>query len=176
MTHVEVDPDRCVGHGRCYTLAPKVFDADDVGHSAIRACLGSAEAHAATLRGLVSPSDADVRVAQSYLRHRPIADASELRIITTAIAGMSETEAQARALDVLARHYLSDREIVNTLKQLYSKTRSWPVQNAIAGVLIRADPRTLGNPELLRTLREYRLKSSPGDNMVDALIQRLQLS
>ncbi|MGA8330173.1 MAG: ferredoxin [Mycobacterium sp.] len=36
MTHVDVDVDRCVGHGRCYTLAPDVFDADDVGHSVVR--------------------------------------------------------------------------------------------------------------------------------------------
>jgi ferredoxin len=36
MTHVSVDPDRCVGHGRCYTLAPDVFDADEVGHCIVR--------------------------------------------------------------------------------------------------------------------------------------------
>ena len=36
MTRVSVDADRCVGHGRCYTLAPDVFDADDVGHSIVR--------------------------------------------------------------------------------------------------------------------------------------------
>ncbi|KZS83607.1 ferredoxin [Mycobacterium persicum] len=36
MTHVWVDADRCVGHGRCYTLAPDVFDADEVGHSVVR--------------------------------------------------------------------------------------------------------------------------------------------
>jgi ferredoxin len=35
VSHVEVDADRCVGHGRCYTLAPKVFDADDVGHALV---------------------------------------------------------------------------------------------------------------------------------------------
>ncbi|MGH3967211.1 MAG: ferredoxin [Mycobacterium sp.] len=35
MTHVAVDADRCVGHGRCYTLAPDVFDADEVGHSIV---------------------------------------------------------------------------------------------------------------------------------------------
>ncbi len=35
MKHVEVDADRCVGHGRCYTLAPRVFDADDVGHATV---------------------------------------------------------------------------------------------------------------------------------------------
>jgi hypothetical protein len=149
---------------------------DDVSHSAILACMGDAEAHARTLQGLVSPSDADVRIAQSYLRHRPIEETHELRAVTAAIAAMPGSEAQARALDVLARHYVSDPQSVATLKQLFARTRSWPVQNAIAGVLIRADPKSVVGDDLLRTLREYRLKSSPGDNMVDALIQRLQLS
>lgn len=36
MTHVAVDPDRCVGHGRCYSLAPDVFDADDYGRAIVR--------------------------------------------------------------------------------------------------------------------------------------------
>ena len=36
MTRVCVDADRCEGHGRCYTLAPDVFDADDVGHAIVR--------------------------------------------------------------------------------------------------------------------------------------------
>jgi ferredoxin len=35
MTRVCVDADRCTGHGRCYTLAPDVFDADEVGHSIV---------------------------------------------------------------------------------------------------------------------------------------------
>jgi hypothetical protein len=148
----------------------------DVGHSAILACMGNADAHERTLKGLVSPVDADVQLAQTYLRNRPIADAGELRAVTRAIAAMRASEAQARALDTLARHYLSDRESVDTLKQLFAKTRSAAVQNAIAGVLIRADPKSITRQELLRTLREYRLKASPGDNMVDALIQRLQLS
>ncbi len=26
---VRVDPEACVGHGRCYDLAPEVFDDDD---------------------------------------------------------------------------------------------------------------------------------------------------
>jgi ferredoxin len=29
---LRVDPERCVGHGRCYALAPEVFAADDFGH------------------------------------------------------------------------------------------------------------------------------------------------
>ena len=32
---VRVDPDLCVGHGRCYALSPGVFDADDRGHSLV---------------------------------------------------------------------------------------------------------------------------------------------
>ncbi|TAM72577.1 ferredoxin [Mycobacterium sp.] len=35
MTHITVDADRCTGHGRCYTLASDVFDADEVGHSVV---------------------------------------------------------------------------------------------------------------------------------------------
>ncbi|MES2936402.1 MAG: hypothetical protein V4864_01890 [Pseudomonadota bacterium] len=149
---------------------------EDVGHSGILACMGSADAHARMLKGLVSPADADVRIAQTYLGHRPIADAQELRTVTRAIAAMNGSEVQARALDTLARHYLADRESLDMLKQLFASTRSWQVQNAIAGVLIRADAGSLAGRDLVRTLREYRLKASPGDNMVDALIQRLQLS
>lgn len=147
-----------------------------VAHSAILACTGNTDHRERVLESLASPADADVRIAQAYLRHRPIADNEELRAVTKAIAGMDAPQAQARALDVLARHYVSDRESVDTLRQLFAKTRSAPVQNSIAGVLIRADRKTVKSPELLRTLRENRVKTSPGDNMVDALIQRLQES
>ena len=150
--------------------------ADGVGHSAVLACLGSAEARERVLERLASPADADVRIAQAYLRHRPLANANELRVVTQAIARMNSPEAQTRALDVLARHYLSDRETVDMLRQLFAKTRSWTVQNAIAGVLIRADRKSVAATELLNTLRENRVKASPGDNMVDALIQRLRES
>jgi ferredoxin len=32
-----VDVERCTGHGRCYALAPNVFDADDHGHCVLLA-------------------------------------------------------------------------------------------------------------------------------------------
>jgi ferredoxin len=35
VTRVAVDADRCEGHGRCYTLAPDIFDADEVGHAIV---------------------------------------------------------------------------------------------------------------------------------------------
>jgi ferredoxin len=33
---VKVDVNACTGHGRCYVLAPQVFDSDEQGHSAPR--------------------------------------------------------------------------------------------------------------------------------------------
>lgn len=29
---IRLDPDACQGHGRCYSLAPDLFDADELGH------------------------------------------------------------------------------------------------------------------------------------------------
>ncbi len=50
MSHVSVDPERCTGHGRCYTLAPDIFDADEVGHAIVRVeeVSGESEQHALT--------------------------------------------------------------------------------------------------------------------------------
>ena len=35
MPRVEVDAAKCVGHGRCYVLAPDVFDEDERGHCVV---------------------------------------------------------------------------------------------------------------------------------------------
>jgi hypothetical protein len=148
--------------------------ADDVPHAAVRACLGSAEAHARTLEGLVSPIEADVKIAQAYLRHRPLDDAAELRRVADSIARMPPSDAQVRALEALGRHYVSDRDILDRLTRLYSETSSWSVQAAIAGILLRADLRSIASPQLVSTLTEDRRQSPPGDDMVDALIRRLQ--
>jgi len=58
--------------------------------------------------------------------------------------------------------------------RLFSETSSWSVQAAIAGILVRADRRSLASPQLLQTLLKDRRPSPPGDNMIDALIRRLQ--
>ena len=147
---------------------------DDVPHAAVRACLGSAEGRARTLQGLVSQSPPDVQIAQAYLRHQPITDAAELRRVAEAIAGMSPSDSQVRALESLGRHYVSDREILEMLIRLYSQTPSSAVQAAIAGILIRADQRSITSPQLVSTLIQDRRPSPPGDNMVDALLRKLQ--
>ena len=33
---VHVDRDKCQGHSRCYTIAPELFDVDDLGTSSAR--------------------------------------------------------------------------------------------------------------------------------------------
>lgn len=33
---IRLDEDACVGHGRCYAVAPDVYDADDRGHCVLR--------------------------------------------------------------------------------------------------------------------------------------------
>jgi hypothetical protein len=148
---------------------------DGVGQAAVRACLGNAEAHARVIKGLVSPSEADIKIAQAYLRHRPLADAGELRTVVAEIARMPGTDAQVRALDSLAQQYLSDRESLDMLAKLYSQTTAWPVQNAIAGILIRSDTKKMARQDLLNTLKSSRRRGPSGDSMVDALITRLQL-
>ena len=75
---------------------------------------------------------------------------------------MNGSEAKVRALEALARLRLSDRESLEELARLYPVAESAGVQTAIAGVLIRADYRTIARPELVQTLREHRLKSGAG--------------
>ena len=32
---VQIDPERCQGHGRCYDLAPRLFGEDDEGYGTV---------------------------------------------------------------------------------------------------------------------------------------------
>jgi hypothetical protein len=148
---------------------------DKVNNAAALACLGSAAARARVLRALTSPNDADVEIAQVYLRHRPITDAEELRILASGIARMPGSGAQVRALDTLARHRLSDGQSINELARLFPKASSVDVQRAIAAVLIRADYQTIADPELVRVLSQNRRKSPDGTDIIDILIRRLRM-
>lgn len=151
---------------------------EDAGRWAFSACLGSAEGRERTLAGLLSPNEAVVRIAQTYLRHRPVSDPAELRRLAAGIVGMRASAAQQVALEVLGRHYVSDPEVLDMLARLFADTPSPAVQSAIASILIRADAQALaGSPRLLRTLTENRLPSPDGSaTLVDALIRRLHAS
>jgi hypothetical protein len=144
-----------------------------VGHAAILACLGSPEARSQVLLALTSPSDQEVEIAQVYLRHRPIADVNELRVLTSGITRMSGSAAQVRALDTLASLHLSDPDSLDELARLFPLAQSAGVQTAIAGILVRSDYPATATPELAQTLRQSRLKGSSGADMVDVLLRRL---
>ena len=48
------------------------------------------------------------------------------------------------------------------------------MQRAIAGILIRSDTKMLARADLARTLRQHRLKSPDGSDVIDMLIRLLQ--
>jgi len=117
-----------------------------------------------------------VQIAQVYVHHRPLANAAELRGVASGVARMSGSDAQVRALDTLARLRLDDREILEELARLFPLAKSVNVQRAIAGILIRSDYRMIARPELVRALRQYRIKSNDGEDVIDVLIRRMQAS
>ena len=150
--------------------------ADRAPQAAALACLGSSESHARVLRALASPDEVEVRVAQAYLRHRPITDPNELRAVAFSVARMKSSGAQVRALDALARHHITDRGSLDELGRLFARTPSLAVQIAIAEIFIRTDRDAYGAPEVLALLRQHRLQSPNGLDLIDTLIQHLQAS
>ena len=101
-------------------------------------------------------------------------DVAELRSVATRIAGMADPDAQVRALNTLAGQYLSDRESLDELMRLFPNARSVSVQRAIAGIFIRADYKAIDREELAGVLRQHRLRSVDRDDIIDALLRRLQ--
>ena len=147
---------------------------DDLPHAAIRACLGSADDRERTLAALLSPNETDARIAQAYLRQRPITDTTALQQLAADIARMDTSAAQVRALESLGRLHVADRAIVDLLVNLYVQTQSQEVQDAVAGILIRADRQSLASPQLVPTLREHHRSSADDNSLIDALIRRLE--
>jgi hypothetical protein len=141
--------------------------------SAVLACLGDDDAHTRVVQALTSADDRDVQVAQVYMRHRPIRDVAEMRVLAAGVARMGGSDAQIRALDTLALQYVNDRESLEHLTRLFPQAKSLGVQRAIAGILIRADYRSLATADVVRVLRQHRLKSPDGADLIDALIRRL---
>jgi hypothetical protein len=171
----DLNKDGALGQER-HRLHVSPAQANKVPHAAVLACLGSADGHARVLRALTSPNDDEVRIAQTYLRLRPIADVAEFRGLATGIARMNGSDAQVRALDTLAQNPLFDRDGLEELTHLFLRAKSVSVQRAIAGILIRSDYRAIARPELVRALRQHRLKSPDGEDLIDVLIRRLQSS
>lgn len=142
-----------------------------VARAAALACMGGVDAHAQVLRALSSTDVNEVQIAQAYLRNRPVTDATELRAIASGVTRMPPSAAQVRALDTLARLRIADREILDDLTRSFAESKSVNVQRAIAEVFIRSGYR---RPELAGVLRQHRVRSGGGDDLIDELIRRLQ--
>jgi hypothetical protein len=155
-------------------VAPSTPQSASVGEAAILACLGSADARNQVLPALTSPRDAEFEMAQVYVRHRPLTDVRELRLVTAGIANLADAKIQVRALDTLAGQHLSDPESLEELTRLYPVAQTSGVQVAIAGVLLRSDYESIATPEVVQTLRDSRLKPRGGPDLVDALLRRLE--
>jgi hypothetical protein len=128
------------------------------------------------VKALTSGRERDVELAQVYVKQRPIAEPAELRDVASRIARMNDVDAQIRALDTLALHHVSDPQSLELLTHLFPVAKTVNVQRAIAGVLIRSDYESIAKPELVRALKERRLKSPDGKDLIDVLIQRMQAS
>jgi hypothetical protein len=142
-----------------------------VSHAAVLACLGRHDAHERVVRALVSSDERDVRIAQAYLRNRPVADTRELRAIAAGIPQSGSQAAQVRALETLARLNITDRETIDQLAQVFADAKSINVQRAIAEVFLRSDARALPKAELASLVRRHKLK---GDDLIDQLLRKLQ--
>jgi hypothetical protein len=170
-THPRADPALA---RQVQQLAPAAARPGNVAHSAVLACLGSPEAHERTVRALTGSDDQGIVIAQTYLRHRPLADVGELRAVTSGIGRMATAGAQVRALETLARQRLADPQSLQEIAGLFPLARSLEVQRAIAGILIRSDTKMLARAELARSLRQHRLKSPDGNDLIEVLIRLLQ--
>lgn len=161
--------DAAIGRSRLSSV-----ESDSLPMAAIKACLGSVDGRARVLQALTGASGRDAEIAQVYLRHYPISDVGELRAVAARIVQMSDPDAQVRALNTLASQYLSDRESLDELMRLFPNARSVNVQRAIAGIFIRADYKAIDRAELAGVLRQYRLRSTERNDIIDALLRRLQ--
>jgi hypothetical protein len=113
-------------------------------------------------------------MAEVYFKHRPIRDIGELREVAAGIAAMTGApDAQAQALDTLSRQRIADVQVLTALTRLFSVAESLKVQRAIAGILIRADYAVIATPETASMLRERRIKSRDGEDLIDILIRRV---
>jgi hypothetical protein len=163
------------GESSLGSLPTTVLKTGKVAAAAALACLGSTEAHAQVVRAVTSASPDDIAIAQTYLRRRPLANDGELRAVAAGIGRMASPDAQVRALESLAQQRL-DADSLRDIARLFPLAKSVDVQRAIARILLRADRTLLARTELTRTLKESRLKSPDGEDVIDALIRVLQAS
>lgn len=61
---IEVDHEVCTGHGRCWTLAPEVFEADDDGYCSTTSVEVAEEQREVALKGVRSCPERAIRALE----------------------------------------------------------------------------------------------------------------
>ena len=128
------------------------------------ACLGSAEARARVVQALTSGDEADVAASRrSYLRHRPIDDAGELRAVDRADRAHARAARRrcARWRRSASHRLVRSREPRRAGAALSARR----IGGRADGHRRRPDPRRLPDaspPEIVQTLREHRRESPHG--------------
>jgi hypothetical protein len=135
--------------------------------------MGDGPSRARALAALASADERDVRIAQAFLRHRPITDGAELRAVIAGVARMKTSAAQVLAIETLARQHVSDAQALDSLAALYSSARSPQVQRAVAEVFLRSELDSADARALAARLKRDRLRD---DAFIDTVITRLNPS
>jgi len=68
---VAVDRSRCTGHGRCYALAPEVYEPDDEGNGVVRRTPVPPELRDAARRGALNCPEDAIQVFEDDPEARP---------------------------------------------------------------------------------------------------------
>ena len=107
---------------------------------------------------------ADIDVAQVYFRPPPITDVRELRAVARGIGGCAGPMRRCGHRHAGAAQPV-DGELRKRWRSSIPAPRNASVQRAIAGNFIRADYTAIGKTDVLRVVRDYRLKSSNSDSL-----------
>ena len=60
---IELDSSVCAGYGRCYALAPSIFEADDDGYGSTSLTVVPSELEADAMRGVANCPEGAIRVS-----------------------------------------------------------------------------------------------------------------
>lgn len=154
--------------------AATMATSDAVPVAAMRACLGSQSDRARVVQALVGAHIPDIQIATVYFRHRPLQASAEQRGVASGIAGMADPEGQVLALEALGPGPIADRQTLAALAEAFATEPPWPVQNAIARVLLRADRTALAEIPLATILRQSRRPGPAEGDLIDVLLGSLE--
>lgn len=161
-------------HLERYLLELFTSEKNLVGQKTIAACVGAPEGYGEMLALLTHADPRVVEYAQVYFRHNEMRPADVIGLIER-IRASTPASTQVMTLETIGKLYVSDTAVLHGLLAYFTKTNSLEVQQAIAGVLIRARYDHIDKRVFANTLSQRRIRSSGGRDAIDFAIRRLEL-